>query len=123
MAVAIVVSPNHIPTKDILTRIHAEKLAAVRSGMKTKLDAVTIDRLQFDGTPFKDAVATLRTKLRQHQADTNILIMDPSGKIRDAEVVGVDVSNVPAFAAIGFLAEAVGARVEYRADSVVITPK
>lgn len=117
------VSPNHIPAKDLLTRIQMAKVAAVRGATKTKLAAVTIDRIQFDGTPFKDAVATLRTKLRQRQADTNLLIMDPAGKIRDTEVAGIDVSNVPATAAINFIAEAVGARVEYRADSVVFSPK
>lgn len=117
------VSPNHIPTKDLLTRINAAKVSATRGAVKAKLDAVTIDRIQFDGTPFKDAVGTLRVKLRQRQVDTNILIIDPAGKIRDTNVMGIDVSNVPASAVIGFLAEAVGARVEYRADSIVFTPK
>ncbi len=115
--------PNHLPTKDLLSRAEQLKVAAARGAAKTKLAGVTLDRIHFDGTPFKDALSTLRTKLRQQKVEVNLLIMDPGNKFRESEVAAMELNQIPATAAIDYLAEAVGARVEYRADSVVFAPK
>lgn len=116
-------SPNHVPTLDLMSRIQDSKKAAARQAIKPKLAAVKFEKIKFDGESFRDAVGVIRRKLAEKQTPVNILIMDPSGKLHESEVSAIDLDNIPATSALEYLAEGANARVVYRADSVVISPK
>ncbi|MFM7180222.1 MAG: hypothetical protein ACKO2G_01970 [Verrucomicrobiales bacterium] len=115
--------PNHIPTLDLVTRINDSKKAAARQAIKPELAAVNLDKVKFDGESFRDAVGVIRRKLGEKQVPVNILIMDPTGKLHESEVSAIDLNNIPATSALEYLAEGANAKVVYRADSVVISPK
>ncbi len=115
--------PNHIPTLDLVTRINDSKKAAARQAIKPKLAAVNFEKVKFDGESFRDAVGVIRRKLAEKQTSVNILITDPSGKLHQAEVSAMELNNVPATSALEYLAEGADAKVVYRTDSVVISPK
>lgn len=120
---ALAAAPNHVPTLDLMSRIGDARKAAARQAIKPKLAAVKFDKVKFDGESFRDAVGILRGKLRQQNVAVNILILDPSGKLHESEVPALELEAIPATSALEYLAEGSNARVQYRADSVVISPK
>lgn len=115
--------PNHIPTLDLVSRINDSKKAAARQAIKPKLAAVNLEKVKFDGESFRGAVGVIRRKLNEKEVQVNILIMDPSGKLHESVVSAMELNNVPATSALEYLAEGANAKVVYRADSVVISPK
>lgn len=115
--------PNHIPTLDLVSRINDSKKVAARQAIKPKLAAVKLEKVKFDGESFQDAIGVIRRKLNEKQTPVNILIMDPTGKLHESEVSAIDLNNIPATSALEYLAEGANAKVVYRADSVVISPK
>ncbi len=113
--------PNHFATRDLRTRVSNQQQRAANTAARGKLAAITIDNIDFDGVELSDVLEFLRR--RTIETEINFVVVDPSGQLREREITGLRLRNVPVTVVLEYLAEAADATVQYRANDVVLRPR